>query len=224
MENPGEKRYEKQIMCKECQHPTWHRVLNEAKGGWDDDESGIWESKTFYSLQCLGCDNVCLVVHSMFSEDIGDDGNPELNIAIYPSPYKSDREPIERLHRVPKNIGSVYEETIKAFNAHLIILAAIGVRSTIEAIAIDKAITARGIKTKIEAMKGQGIITEDGAKLLLLVKDIGNLAAHEIKKHHHDDLSLCLDIIEGVLMEQYVLPEEAKRTREIIDGRWERAS
>ncbi|MCL4382222.1 MAG: DUF4145 domain-containing protein [Patescibacteria group bacterium] len=67
-----------------------------------------------------------------------------------------------------------------------------------------------------------GIITPDEAMLLRLIKDIGNLATHEIKKHHKDDIDLCIDIVEGVFNNLYVLPKEAEFTREIIEGKWKR--
>lgn len=105
----------------------------------------------------------------------------------------------------------------------MMILAAIGIRTTIEAIAIEQKITIRGIESKINKMVDQKIITSDGAKLLLLVKDLGNLATHEVKKHHRDDLALCIDIIEGVIRSLFILPKEALRTREIIKGGWKRA-
>ncbi|NCN59199.1 DUF4145 domain-containing protein [Candidatus Microgenomates bacterium] len=67
------------------------------------------------------------------------------------------------------------------------------------------------------------MITPNSAKLLNLIREIGNLSAHEIKKHHKDDLSLCLDIVEGVLRSLYIYPKEAEFTKDVIDGKWIRA-
>jgi len=83
-------------------------------------------------------------------------------------------------------------------------------------------IKVEGIKTKIKKMENLKIITPDGAALLLIVKDFGNLAAHEIKKHHPDDLSLCIDIIEDVFRSLYILPKQAKTSRQILEGKWKR--
>jgi hypothetical protein len=216
-------RYETKIMCKVCQCETWHNVLNKAFSGYNDEESGIWEENTFYTLQCLGCDNVCLLNQYIFSENTNPEtGNPDVQKFIYPSPYKGDREPIDRIYDAPKNVSLVYGETIKAFNSGLMILAGIGVRSIIETISIEQKIVVWGIETKIKEMVKQNIITVEGAKLLRLVKDIGNITAHEIKKQHHDDLALCIDIVEGVIRTLYILPKEAEHTRKIIDGKWTR--
>lgn len=221
--NSLDKKYTSKVMCKVCQQETWHSILNQIENKWDDDKQGMWEIITFYTLQCLGCDNVCLLISTLFSEDIDPrTGIPEPQIAIHPSPYKSARDVISKLSHVPRDVQSIYEEAIKAFNSGMMILAAIGIRTTIEAIAIEQKIIVRGIESKINKMTDQKIITSDGAKLLLLVKDIGNLATHEIKKHHRDDLALCIDIIEDVIRSLYILPKEALHTREIIDGNWKR--
>lgn len=216
-------KFSSKIMCKRCQQETWHTVLNETNTGWDDEESGLRERSTYFTLQCAGCENVCLLIHYYFSEDVDPKtGDPKLQVSIHPSPYRGDREPINGLYHVPKDAKTVYEETLKAFNSGMMILAAVGIRTIVEAVAIEQKITAKGIKTKIDRMVEKKIITPDGAKLLTLVKDIGNLATHEIKKHHHDDLSLCIDIIEGVFRGLYIHPKEAEFTREIIDGKWVR--
>src|SRR3989304_10254909 len=111
---PRSKRFDTKVMCKDCQQETWHTILNKVEHHWSN-EDGLWEDKTSYTLQCLGCDNVCLLIRYVFSEDIDTQtGEPELQESIHPSPYKNDREPIIRLFHVPKNAASVYEETIKA--------------------------------------------------------------------------------------------------------------
>lgn len=217
------KKFHSKIMCKVCQQETWHTVLNMVEKRDSYEESGFWEITTFLTLQCLGCENVCLLIEYIFSEDIDPiTGDPEIQRSINPSPYKNDRELIDKLYHVPKKAQSVYKETIKAFNFNMMILAAIGIRSTIEAIAIEQKITVQGIAGKIKKMVEQKIITPDGAKLLCLVRDMGNLATHEIKKHHHDDLALCIDIIEDIFRSLYILPAEAENTRKILDGKWTR--
>lgn len=226
MKNTTEnKKFKSKILCKVCQQQTWHIILNEVENNYSDEDGEIWENNKFFTLQCLGCENVCLLTQYVCSENIDSNtGNLETQENIYPIPYKNDREIIERVYYVPKIARTVYEETIKAFNSGMMILAAIGIRTTIEAIAIQEKIIVRGIKTKIKKMEDLKIITPAGATLLLLVKDFGNLATHEIKKHPQDDLSLCIDIIEGVFRSLYILPKQAETSREILEGKWKRAS
>lgn len=204
-------------MCKVCQCQTWHKILSKSESSKNDEESGIWETTTSYMLQCKGCDNVCLLVEYSCSENYDPEtGEIAVDKVIYPSPYKNDRELIKKTYYIPNNVLTIYQETVAAFNERLFILAGIGVRSTIEAIAIDQGISIRGIQTKIQEMVRSNIITSDGAELLELIKDMGNKAVHEIKKHGRDELSLCIDIIEDVIRNLYILPNEAKRARETL--------
>lgn len=145
-----ENKYHSKVFCKECQQLTWHNILNRTEKRYNDDESGIWEITDFFTLQCLGCENVCLLIVYIFSEDINPvNGQPEEQISIHPSPYKSDRSEIDRVFYVPNQVKSIYLETLKAFNSGMLILTAIGIRSILEAVSIDQGIKDRGIETKI---------------------------------------------------------------------------
>lgn len=216
-------KFKEKILCKKCQQETWQKILNEITVEESDDVRDLWETTTYFTLQCMGCDYVCLVTNSYFSEELDQEtGQPVMSVGIYPTPFKSDRELINGFTHIPKDIQSVYTESIKAFNNGMMILAAIGIRSVIEAIAIERKIAVRGIETKINRMVKMNIITPDGATLLMFIKDLGNLATHEIKKHHRDDLALCLDIIEGVLRSLYIHPKQAAFVKEMINGKWVR--
>jgi hypothetical protein len=206
----------KRILCKKCQQLTWHAIRNRIDDRRENEDGDIWEIATFYTLQCMGCDNVCLLSEYVFSEDISSEtGEPEIQTIIYPSPLKNDREIMDKHFYLPNEVKAIYTESIKAFNSGLLILTSIGVRATIEAVAREQNITIRGIAKKIKKMVENNIITAEGAKLLLLVTDMGNLSAHEIKKHNHDDLSLCIDVVESVLRNLYILPRGAVQLQRV---------
>lgn len=220
----SDQKYEKKIMCKRCQQETWHSIINNLEKRESNDTEDIWIISNFITLKCMGCDNVCLLIQEVCSEDIDPrTGEPDTLENIYPNPFKSDRDLVKGYYNIPGNVKTVYEETITAFNKGLLILSAIGLRTVIEAISLNQKIKARGIKAKIEKMVERNIITNDNAVLLMLVKDIGNLATHEIKKHHKDDLTLCIEITEGIIQNLYIHPKKAKLIRELIEGGWERA-
>lgn len=220
MKDAETKKYSSKVMCKKCQQETWHEILYDEEYRESDDENEIWVSTTYTLLKCRGCENICLLTQGVCSEDFDPQtGELDVDRNVYPSPFKSDRELIDKIYHVPKDISLVYGETIKAMNFGMSILTAIGIRSTIEAIAIDQHIEIWGIEAKIKEMVKLKIITPGGSKSLLLVKDVGNMATHTIKKHHHDELSLCIDIVEGVLNTLYVEPKEVEHARDIIDGK-----
>lgn len=205
----------RRVLCKECQQNTWHAILNEAKSEKElSEEDGIWESTKFITLQCMGCDNVCLLLEYFCTENYNpENGEVDIVYSVYPTPTKEERSLIDKYYYLPNDVVAIYRETIQAFNSKLYILTAIGVRTMIEAVSRDQGITDRGIASKINKMIEKNIVTQAGGDLLLMVKEKGNVSAHEIKKHHHDDLSLCIDVLESVLRNLYILPKSAELTR-----------
>ncbi|MBD3250323.1 MAG: DUF4145 domain-containing protein, partial [Candidatus Pacebacteria bacterium] len=63
---------------------------------------------------------------------------------------------------------------------------------------------------KIDQMQEEKIITPEEAKHLHLTRDVGNFSAHEMKLHSEDKITLCLDIVESLMRNLYVLPENVK--------------
>lgn len=215
--------YKPKVMCRHCQQVTWHTILSDSGGTSYDDDNDFWYREKFFTLKCLGCDTVCLLVESAFSEDYDPEtGEVSVQRVIHPSPFKDTREPIELLYYVPTSISNLYQESIRALNYKLFILAAMGVRSLIEAIAIDQGISSRGLSSKIQGMLNDKIITPKEKIHLDVVKDMGNLAVHEIKKHHVLDISLGLDILETLLQILYIYPKRVEDTQDIISGRKKR--
>lgn len=209
MPNSNNKFYEK-ISCRKCQTKTWHKILNKVEERDGNDEIGIWFIKTSFTLQCLGCDSICLLVSDICSEDIDPNtGNPETELTIYPNPIKT-RSQIDGYYWCPVKVRDAYSESIEAFNNNkLPLLTAIGIRMTVEAICIEQKITG-SLKQKIEDMVKKSIVTPEESKLLHLIRDYGNFSAHEIQRHNQHKLSLCLDIVEGILKTLWVFPGEAQ--------------
>lgn len=219
------KKYDKKVMCRMCQQETWHTVINQVKVDTLTKASDVEipVTKTFLTLQCRGCDNVCLLISNTDHDCLDPQtGEPATVETIHPTPFRSDREILESYH-IPDKVKTIYEETIKAFNEGLLILSAVGVRTVIEALAIEQNIKVRGIASKIRRMVEEDLITQDNANLLDLVRYIGNLATHEIKKQHKYDLSLCIDIVENIIKNLYIHPQRAKESKEMIKGGWKRA-
>ncbi len=201
----------KQVLCKVCQQVTNHNILNAVTKSvwWEDADAG--ERHDFYTLQCLGCENVCLLVEYSHSEDTNPyTGEPVTQSRVYPSPNKDDRDVLDRIHHVPESVRTAYEETVKAINSGLVLLTAMGVRLVIEAVCNHQKITGGNLEKKINKMQEIGLITPSDAKLLHLVREIGNQSAHEMKKQKREALSLSMDIIEGVIRQLYIHPKEAE--------------
>ncbi|MBD3250148.1 MAG: hypothetical protein GF381_01075, partial [Candidatus Pacebacteria bacterium] len=128
----------KKIVCGVCQQLTNHRELIEAERFYYVEEIGQGETWEYHVMQCKGCDSVSLVVNYSNSEDIdATTGGPAVTTNIYPSPERSDREPMRGIHHVPESVKVGYGETIQAYNTKMPILCAIGIRTIAEAICQD---------------------------------------------------------------------------------------
>jgi len=200
----------KKIYCRECKQPTNHRLLFQKKVRDQNEEAGLWFISTYKTLQCSGCETICLLEEYLFSEDIDPHtGEPELQIKIYPNPHKN-REEIKETYYLPEKIRNVYKETVHALNQNLSILAGVGLRTIIEAICKDKKITKGFLKQKINALVKMGLMTNEEAKMLHLNRYIGNAATHDIIETPIDELKTGLDIIVATLQNTYILPRKAE--------------
>lgn len=204
----------RKIFCRICKQATNHKVLFKVqkKDSWDN-EDGMWTVSTFYTLQCQGCEAVCLLEEYVFSEDYNPQtGELDVVTTIYPSPHET-KTPIEDYYYIPKIVARIYKECVIAFNKKLPILTSIGMRAVIEAICKDKEVVAGGLEKKIDALAKMGLMTEQEAELLHLNRYMGNASAHELQEPLEEELNTGLDIIETTLRNAYILSEKAQILR-----------
>lgn len=201
----GEKRG---IRCRSCQKITNHELLY--RKVWTEqhpDYLNYWWSVN-QVFQCLGCNEVCLSIAGSFDDDINPEtGEYMFEEQIYPNPNKS-RSEIKSWIKLPKKVRDIYKETVNAVNNNLVVLASVGVGSVIEAICNDKGVKAGNLLKKIDKLTEMGAITEEGAKLLHIAREHRNVSAHEHNPMSERQLHLCLDVIDSLLMNIYVLPQE----------------
>ncbi len=200
------------IQCRYCKIKTNHRLLflslNSSPLESDDSENWNTNSQVF---MCLGCNEVCLVVNSGLDSDRHPvTGEYEFFEEIYPNPSET-RVELKNSFHIPNIIVEVYKETIRAINNRLLILGAIGIGVTIEGICLDKKINGRSLKIKIDNLLKNGFITPDGAKLLHIAREIRNTSAHESKKFELSQVEICVDILENLLINIYILPKVANQ-------------
>lgn len=200
------------VYCRNCKNITNHEVLLRTKVA-NGNEEIFWEY-TYKTIQCLGCETVCLLEEYFFSEDIDPyTGQPELQVKIYPDP-SLNREELPEIYFLPEKIRKAYRETISAFNQKLSILTGVGLRIIIEAICKDNGATQHWLKDKIDALVEMGLMTKKEAELLHLNRYIGNAATHDIIEPPIEELKTGLDIVEAILQNAYILPKKAFELKE----------
>ncbi len=205
------------IKCTECGGGDRnHLVLKDYS--YNDSDEHVSYGGTYQICQCQGCESIRFRKSTWHSEDFDydSDGNmePNYDVAIYPD--ESDHKHYSAFNFVielPEEIGPIYEETVKAINMGVNILAGGGLRAIVEAICKEKAVGGVNLKDKIDNLKKKDFLTQAQADLLHEERYIGNKALHEITAPSSRDLRDGLDIIESMLKTIYVLPEKAESLR-----------
>jgi hypothetical protein len=206
------------VPCSECKRPTKHKVLASVDISGEDWYQGnsVQYNVHHQIVQCQGCETVTFRIASTNSEDfepIDHEGNYGYveSLVLYPS-RNEGRVSIKDSHILPQNVQRIYDETIKAMNNDQPVLAGIGIRALVETICKDKLAEGKNLEQKIDALIKMGVLTPEGATILHQIRTLGNDAAHEVKPHKFEQLSLALDVCEHLLQGVYLLTYYAQRT------------
>lgn len=197
--------------CKECSKETSHKIIaTYTELGTEDCGGGHsvdWTEKN-QIIQCLGCETVSFRVASTFSEDwdFDRDGNAYYNETVKYYPARSEGLKAINSYLLPENVQRIYEETVLAIENEQNILAGIGIRALVETICKDLNAEGDSLFQKIESLGAKSIITNEGISTLHKFRALGNNAAHEVKKHNKQQLSLAIQIIEHMLDGTYIIP------------------
>ena len=201
--------------CASCGRDTWHSVLQRHV-----ESEYEYRMDTIYQIvQCCGCHTVSFrkVVRdyeSAYPIDENEWDVPE-DISCFPSILKGHREP-EDVWNLPDTVREIYTQSIQAIKDSSNILAGIGLRATIEAICNDRSITGRTLEKRIDSLAKGGLISQKDTERLHAIRFLGNDAAHEIKKVDARNLLIALRIIEHLLVNIYILDEEADKRLDTI--------
>jgi hypothetical protein len=139
-------------------------------------------------------------------------------VSVYPE-RKDQRYKInDNLAKLPV-VGPIYAETVAAFSADCLILAGGGLRATVEAICKERKIGGKNLQEKIDALVSSQLLAKPQADLLHEERYIGNSALHEIERPSPSDVSIGLEIVEGLLNTIYILPTKAEELRKARESR-----
>ena len=203
------------VYCGSCQRDTNHVILcRKDFGSQPDDE--YWWSQSHYFCECAGCDNICYAISTTTEDDyFGGDESKDSAWKTYPS-REGERQPIERTYTLPNKVRVLYEEVVEATNAELSILAAVGLRSLIEAICKDRGVTGGNLSELIDGLSVNGILSTSQAEILHSHRFLGNVAAHEVQRARREEILAALEIAENMLKTIYIL---SKLSDEIKTGK-----
>lgn len=214
------------FLCKECCKETRHiivasylQVVSESVLG--GKHSVDWSVQN-QIVQCQGCESVSFRVVSTCSEEWDHDpetGEAYLNESV--KFYPGRTQGIRRLDSflLPHPVQVIYEETILAIENEQNVLAGIGVRALVETVCKHNEVTGNDLYQKINSLRDKAIVTPKGAETLHRIRVLGNEAAHEVKSHNKQQLTLALEIIEHMLDGTYIIPKKVERVFKKVDSK-----
>jgi len=201
------------LPCAECGggHRS-HDVLKEHDEDLGSEEYRAWGK--YQICKCRGCGTVRFR-ESTSSEDDYDHhtGKVEERVRTFPVEHGARRDAIHTDH-FPDAVERMYSEAVRALNAGAPVLAAGGLRATVEALCKDQQVPGRNLKEQIDSLVSKGLLAKPQADLLHEERFLGNSALHELVPPERQDLDAGLEIIETLLNTIYVLPARAKAMRE----------
>lgn len=207
------------VACSECRRRTRHAVrasvdvagTTTVPGGFSVD----W-GMNYQIVQCLGCETISfrkLTHNSATSQVQYEDGSGgfEPDEELFPNP-EVGRTPIKDVELLPSAVQRIYSETLRALTSQQLVLAGVGIRALIEAVAKEKGATGKDLMARIDNLVILGILSTDGVAILHKLRNLGNEAAHEVRPHSEQTLGVALDVVEHLLQGVYILPHNAQKT------------
>ncbi len=217
--NNGQEVITATIFCNECGKVTTHRCH-----GAHSSYRGDYE---FYGYRLYICDECEAGALEEFyttpeiCDERGGNWNKEDLVgeyAYFPERLQFIRQPRE-FPRIPQKLNGIYHEIIIAFNAHLPILCAIGIRALIEGICIDNQITDWGLKDKIPKL--DDLVDQEIVDGLNTIKGLGDAAAHRLDEAFKEEAELAIEFCEELLAHLYCseLTQKSKDLKKVYDAK-----
>lgn len=205
-----------ELPCQRCAGKTAHKALAtvDVRGSEGDHDYSFDWAVDHQIVQCQGCKSISYRMESSNSEDCYPNKFGDLEYAIsqklYPPRLEGRRGLGDDTVYLPARIRTVYDETLTALSVQAPILAAIGLRSLVEAVCEEREAKGADLFKRIDNLIEQRVLTPAGAAILHKIRALGNAAAHEAKPHSERQLALAMDIVEHLLKDVYILPKQAE--------------
>lgn len=209
-DNPTTKLY-----CNSCGKETKHEILASVKqGDYETDESTYIISWDYHyqTLQCRGCEHVTYRTRLYHSEMQDDERSPIYEDVYFP-PLAIHQKP-KWYNELSDEFRLVLDEVYIAFQNNLRYLTAVGTRTAIDMMIVDKIGDVGTFQQKIKALLDRSFINEEEKELIEVVTEAGNAAAHRGYSPDIRQLKSVIDILESLLYKLYIQEKGHKRLLE----------
>jgi hypothetical protein len=188
--------------CLFCGHPTNHSIVYSFDT--KDPESDF--DVHYQVVQCMGCD-----AKSFRYSDRNPlngflaDGTGFREVEHLFPPRHLLRNPVD-MYWLPVQVRRIYRELQLSLRNGMSTFAAFGIRATVEALCQNKKAGTRSLKSSIDKLYANGVITQSQMNALHSQRMLGNEAVHEFAEPSDDELIAAMDVLDKVLDSIYVMP------------------
>lgn len=191
--------------CSKCVRETTHHILFKCRE--DDNE--------YIVMSCGGCEAVSMRVQDLHFTD---------QIKYYPSPVSRQMPGWLQYMRLgldadEEKIADLMNEVYEVIYGGQYRLAAMGIRAALEQVMIMKVGDNRTFDNNLNAFQSEGYISAVQRESMHATLDFGHAAIHRGFVPSEKDLTVALDIVEGVLAPIFGHPDEAKGLRRRVPPR-----
>lgn len=212
--------------CNKCLGKRNHIVLFTEKVH-DEEDIGdgviIYWDDTYRLIKCLGCDNICLMHTSVFSEDYDDEGKPVETIYYYPpaisKPIPKWVNELDDFSDEEEQIAGLLKEIYSALYNDSKRLAIMGIRSLLEHIMIAKNGDKGSFTNNINSFCEAGYISSRQKVLLKEVLDVGHATTHRLFVPRVEDIITTVEICETIIEMIYIHPKKMEKVSRRVPKR-----
>jgi len=206
-----------QAPCSSCVRKTKHEVLFETS---QQDEETL---DTYVMMSCGGCSTISMGHQQRWIQD------GSVDHRYYPSPVSRKMPSWMFLWSIGLGrgkgdaaIGAVLMEVFQAVDGGQYRLAAMGIRALLEQVMIQKVGDLQTFDLKLDEFQKQGYISAIQRDAMRATLDVGDAAMHRGFVPTEQDLTLALDIVEGILAPIYDHRSEAEKMADRVPPRMPR--
>ncbi len=193
--------------CRNCKGLRHHTIIAEKKTRGAEDYDYFQWSDDYFIIECKGCETISFLRIYGNTEMVehDDEGNIDYvnKITLYPNYIENGRE-VDNFYYLPREINTIYEETLSAFKADAFILTAGGFRAIIEATCNHLKIRKDDLSKRIDLLHGKGYLSLNESKRLHSIRFLGNDALHEMETPKKEQLLILLEIVNHLLENLFI--------------------
>lgn len=208
---------ERKLPCNRCGPKKRHVVeCSHSQIHQDDHEETYWFH--YETCRCSGCDAVVFREAWYTSHEQNRDsetGEISLDEHVELWHTAAPRDQGLNPETLPEKFRAAYVQTRATVRAGHRILAALGLRTLLESVCVQRRAKGRNLKEKVKSLAPAS--TNFKAGTLHKVRFLGNDAAHRLDEPEPAEIEIGMKLVENILEALYILP--AKAAKEIAGRR-----